>query len=632
MLHELLLALTGCDGDIILANDTKFYLDKDLPFLHDSEKEMIDELCQLGFYYRDLTIFVQQNSVQQHVLATNYDRTPPSAYARALCAGLDEILDAYMTSLTQIEQKVLNDPIMPLSYLKQALRDYEILFPILQKLVSQITNENLRGGYLLDFVHNKTFNGVPVIRNAMTRLIFHCNVAMLRHLSTWIVYGVLPDSKFSEFFIVEEKDANEKQSLSTADEKKRYLSTWNQHYKIQNEMLPPYMSMLLAEKILFIGKSIKVLQQSSRYDRKGSTQAIPQSELMQFAESIRAHEQSTKLHIVSFELTIDRIRTVVAKYLWDLIVIDSNLLGQLDAFKNYFLLSRGDLYQNFIEDSRALMSLLPPQNAEQDVKFLYKQAAKRSTAENDPFFERVRISLSPKRSNSSDLLEIWTELLILDYDVKWPLHLLFNTESIERYEMIFKFLFLIKRVQCEIQKAWHPLVHHKSGKEQSQEVTMLLLLRSRMAFLIDNLQFYLHADVLDVQYEILIKRINNTKDFEVALRAHEDYLKKIISQCFLNKKQIQVLKALFQMIMQLCEIVSNEFSSSFAERKRQEGGLSLMARVQQLAEAFDRQSNLLFQILSTQKVLSPHLAQLLVRLDYNKFFSNKVQADSMDSS
>jgi gamma-tubulin complex component 4 len=441
---------------------------------------------------------------------------------------------------------------------------------------------------------------------------------------------VLPEVKFSEFFIGEEKDPNERQSQSTADEKKKYLSTWNQQFKIQSDMLPPYLSLHLAEKILFIGKSIKVLQQISRYDRKGSTQSIPQSELMQYAESIRVHEQSSKLHIVSFELTIDRIRTSVSKYLWNLIVVDSDLFGHLEAFKHYFLLSRGDLYQSFIEDSRVLMSLMPPQHAGQDIKFLYKQAAKKSTAENDPHFERVKISLVPRRNTTTtDIMEVWAEVMKLDYDVQWPLHLLFTQDTIEKYDKIFKFLFLIKRVQFEVQNAWHPLVHRKKPGTQTKEVTMLLLLRARMSFLIENLQFYLHADVLDVQYELLTKRINDTKDFEVALRAHEDYLKKITSQCFLNKKQIQVLKKLFDMIMQLCALVTTEFAVDKEDRQEEEQP-NLSETIQELTREYDRQANLLFQILSGQKVLSPHLAQLLVRLDYNKFFSQSIKEEMSD--
>ncbi|KAL0476593.1 hypothetical protein AKO1_006098, partial [Acrasis kona] len=396
-------------------------------------------------------------------------------------------------------------------------------------------------------------------------------------------------------------------------------------------MLPPYIDIRLAEKILFIGKSIKVLQQSTQHDQSGSSQAITQQELLEFSNAISAHEKEQKFHVISFELVINRIRSVVSKHLWDLVVVDSNLFGQLAAFKDYFLLSRGDLYQCFIEDTQSIMSLLPLQNAEHDIKFYFKQAAKRSGAESDPFFEKFHVKFENNKNVSaqnqqqswSNTLELWTENLKLTCNVDWPLHLMFGSSVVEKYDKLFKFLFTIKRVQSQVHRAWLPLVQRK--RSLGRETTALLHLRSRMAFLIDNLCFYLHADVIEVQYEVLMERIKSTRDFEVALRSHEDYLQKIAAQCFLNKKQINVLYKLFDMILKLCYIVDSEYSSFEGALKLhvfdEDKSTNLYMKVQELAALFDAQSSLLFQILSGQKVLSPHLAQLLVRLDYNKFYS-----------
>lgn len=73
----------------------------------------------------------------------------------------------------------------------------------------------------------------------------------------------------------------------------------------------------------------------------------------------------------------------------------------------------------------------------------------------------------------------------------------------------------------------------------------LLMLRSRMGFFIDNLQFYLHVDVIAVQFKNLEDTILASKDFETVKRAHDIFLNTLIVQCFLNpqtnenQKQIQ---------------------------------------------------------------------------------------------
>ncbi len=52
MLHEILLALLGKPGNIILEYEDKFEIDITIDFLSDAEKKMINELCILGFYYK----------------------------------------------------------------------------------------------------------------------------------------------------------------------------------------------------------------------------------------------------------------------------------------------------------------------------------------------------------------------------------------------------------------------------------------------------------------------------------------------------------------------------------------------------------------------------------------------------
>lgn len=58
-------------------------------------------------------------------------------------------------------------------------------------------------------------------------------------------------------------------------------------------------------------------------------------------------------------------------------------------------------------------------------------------------------------------------------------------------------------------------------------------LRNRMLFFIDNLQYYLQADVLESQYSILINAIQNCKDFEFIQRSHSIFQANIMSLCFL---------------------------------------------------------------------------------------------------
>lgn len=62
--------------------------------------------------------------------------------------------------------------------------------------------------------------------------------------------------------------------------------------------------------------------------------------------------------------------------------------------------------------------------------------------------------------------------------------------------------------------------------------------RFHMSFLIDNLQFYLQADVLEAQFVELENKIKQSKDFEQIRFAHDTFLTKIQTQTFLLNKTV----------------------------------------------------------------------------------------------
>lgn len=213
------MGMAGHSGDVVIATDQCFQLDKDASFLHKSEKIVINSLCQLGYYYHNLKKFTDNyktlpyitlhKKYSQESVITNDEKQNKKKlslmYTTALCTGIDEILDSYLLALTKAEQQILKEPVMPLSYLKLHLSDYEILFPHLHDVTKTIEKENLIGGRLLDYLYTKSLSGIPIIKSAMQRLLFHCNAVLIRSITNWMVYGILPANS-DEFFITQVKD------------------------------------------------------------------------------------------------------------------------------------------------------------------------------------------------------------------------------------------------------------------------------------------------------------------------------------------------------------------------------------------------------------------------------------------
>lgn len=124
-----------------------------------------------------------------------------------------------------------------------------------------------------------------------------------------------------------------------------------------------------------------------------------------------------------------------------------------------------------------------------------------------------------------------------------------------RYNKLFQFLLTVKRIQMELQHAYSLLKCNK------QSLRLLFAMRAKMSFIVDNLQFYIHVDVIDSQFAHMQKLIQQSQDFEQIHKAHEDYLQTIGNQCFLHVKPIMnALYSMFYCCMQLCGMIRNSSS------------------------------------------------------------------------
>ncbi|ELT88090.1 hypothetical protein CAPTEDRAFT_198216 [Capitella teleta] len=138
-----------------------------------------------------------------------------------------------------------------------------------------------------------------------------------------------------------------------------------------------------------------------------------------------------------------------------------------------------------------------------------------------------------------------------------------------------------------------------------------------MAFLINNLQYYLQVDVIESQFSILCEKVNSVHDFEAIRLAHDHFLTSLLGHSFLFMKPMHHC---------LTEILS--LCTQFTQLMKQDAQLTDEhdQQLKHIQKTFQRQSGLLFTLLSgfRSQQSSPHLAQLLLRIDFNKVFSSAV--------
>ncbi|XP_047265188.1 gamma-tubulin complex component 4 isoform X4 [Capsicum annuum] len=638
MLHELLLALLGYTGDLIIdvreqqeqtgthiplspdapiSHQHTFKLAPDISFIQPSERDVIERIITLGFYYRELDRFAAKSRNLSWIRSPNESpllRTSQllkgktskhSVYRRAIANGIVEVLSVYRSVVLHIEQKLLSDSLPIVATLTQGLNKFFVLLPPLFELILEIERDNIYGGKLLNLLHKRCHCGVPELQICIQRLLWHGHQVMYNQLASWAVYGILHDP-YKEFYISSQDDKDSEQ-----------------------ESAPQFL-----EKLTRL--------------------SVADTSLNDWHLGFHISLESSEFHKRSFENAIDTIKTVAASHLWQLVVVRADLNGHLKALKDYFLLEKGDFFQSFLEESRQLMRLPPRQStAEADLMVPFQLAALKTIGEEDKYFSRVSlrmpsfgITLKPSPVDLSKVkvnkdgdsvghpdaslevsLDGW-DGISLEYSIDWPLQLFVTPEVLSKYQRIFQYLLRLKRTQMELEKSWAFAMHQdhidfaklrndsrKSSVSQHrrQRLRPMWHVREHMAFLIRNLQFYIQVDVIESQWNVLQSHIQNSHDFTELVGFHQEYLAALISQSFLDIGSVsRILDGIMKLCLQFCWKIENDESNRTT------------SELEHIAEEFNKKSNSLYTILRSSRLAgsqrAPFLRQFLLRLNFNSFF------------
>ncbi|URE26794.1 Spc97 / Spc98 family [Musa troglodytarum] len=415
------------------------------------------------------------------------------------------------------------------------------------------------------------------------------------------------------------------------------------------EMLPEYISMRVAESILFAGKAVKttgirqsVLKGSCRVqgflgtfvlerEIPQSTNLIaedllPQSEADKIDAMLKELKQSSEFQKRLFESAISSIRTIAANHLW----------------------------QCFLEESQ-LMRLPPHQStAEADLMVPFQLAALKTVSDEDKYFSRVSLRMPsfginmtttqvdfPKLKSNADgnlvplqgrtlaesSLDGW-DGVALEYSVDWPLQLFFTQEVISKYRKVFQYLIRLKRTQMELEKSWAAVMHqdhidfannrrdcknNSIPQHRRRRSLPMWRVREHMTFLIRNLQFYIQVDVIESQWNVLQAHLQDSRDFTELVGFHQEYLAALISQSFLDIGSVsRILDSIMKLCLQFCWIIEQYESNPN------------ISKLEHITEEFNKKSNSLYTILRSSRLAgsqrAPFLRQFLMRLNFNSFF------------
>ncbi|KYN34077.1 Gamma-tubulin complex component 4 [Trachymyrmex septentrionalis] len=570
----------------------------------------------------------------------------PGLYIRALFDGMDQALEPFRKEIIELENTVLNDNHTPLSLILCSVEKYTCLFSLLHSIIREIRTQKFHGCKLLQCLHQRMHTGIPEINVTLELMAHSVHIVFYKHLTSWLLYGHLEDPH-KEFFIQKISDCEKAlmhedrkniDARESINDKKIDVDMWD--YNVQMDILPSYIKPSLANKILTIGQTVIMFGNDPR--QKKDFNMIPKTENSvwgdkeyKYFRKLQNLQAKSVFNIVEFDRTINELKQCVTELLWHVAVEEAQLMQQLRLVKEFFLMGRGDLFLELIKLTTHILNKAPTSHTSRDINLAFQMALRKIHLNDESAIDSFNFVVPALPSENEDVNTDGTDLfdnekqdpnekrgwgmITLKYKVVWPLHLLFNPVALNDYNTLFRFLLRVKKTQIELWNLWSEHMHHKDFD------IGVIQLRNNLIFIVDNLQYYLQVDVMESQYAIMEVNMKNTRNFEDIQKAHSMFLANVMSQTFLlgsgaGKKN--PVNKLIHLLLRLCD-------DFILQASMWEVGNLLLTEKEELktlCETLDSVMDWLTKTLNRVRAQpsGEHLARLLLRLDFNRWFSKKI--------
>lgn len=481
MLHEILLSLSGQPSPLFSPSKGKDAVTQDdLPLLSPPEKALLESVAHLSQLHAQLRTHTSQIS---------------SAHRSVICRSVSTAiatthLGEFQKKILEVEKAILAEDsgyvggygIVPLSTIVGEFAPWTRRMEWLWEIVRFIQPENgatersygCTGGGLIDHLRAGSQTGYLDIKEMAVQLVTAAEMAWMKQLSMWLLYGNLPIYGKDDFFIQEDFGSEEDDAQFT----------------MHMDLLPKFVSAQTAGSILFIGKSLNHIRAKRKIFSGTSTAPVTlyQEHIEQLA-GLESPISSSKL-----STAVDWIRLSLSQSTLSKLLPLPRILEMLELLHNFLLLGRGEFAvalvshaDSRIEESRrrgplarsgALESFLVKDG---DVMTALAQAWAELFSlqkEEDPADEELelarellRLSVSDRKSHramtpsqaSGPVPEIsrvsFEDLLFptpttLTVQVRAPLDLFLSSSDIAIYSKIHSYLLGIRRAQIRLCDLW----------------------------------------------------------------------------------------------------------------------------------------------------------------------------------
>jgi len=448
----------------------------------------------------------------------------------------------------------------------------------------------LIGGALASRLHGYCRHGDPGIASFVQRIMHSVCTPLYSMLVRWVTHGELVDPH-KEFFVGIKVGVSEH-------------AMWQDMYFLRQSMLPSFLSLALAKKVLVIGKSINFIRACaqrmvSSHHRKAAkaemvikmkskgltdvdddgakgtderknndnpTTAPSSRDLAVVSIDEAAMEESLRALRYGGELrlweAVRQIALTCDNRLLHMMKTDFHLVTHLEALKKFMLLGQGDFVTALMDlvglELRKRASQLFRHNLNGMLDAALRSCTFSGQAEASVVLDRVGVRLL--ESSPGD---VGWDIFSLDYMVDAPLTAVVHADSLSKYRVAFHMLWRLQRVQWSLSAGWKLLMcfNHTRGTEMLPRLKPILhrctLHRARMTHVVNNLCAYLMFEVVESAWRALEDAITRATCLDDIIQAHNLYLSQIHERALLTSQHEALnlqLQQMLQSILRFCAL------------------------------------------------------------------------------
>ncbi len=353
MLQEILLCLAGHPSPLLRqpqAVESSAKPDEHVPFLSPPERALLSTVAHLS----DLHVKIKKHAAS---ISASHKSTICKAVASAITS---QQLQRFTKKIVDVERSILSKDagyvggyvIVPLSAVVGEFapwtRRLEWLWKVVRfmqhppELGTKSTSDTCTGSSVMKFLRQESLTGYTDLEEMALELVKTAEMAWLRQLSTWVLYGKLPSFSSEDFFIQPVRLDQEATGLALPE------------FSVHSDLVPDFVSPATASSILFIGWA---LNQVRARDKTMSTKGFSADPAMKLLPAHLEYLKTLNLPISSSRFThvVASIRLSTSQNALSQLLPLPQVLEILHVLQNFLLLGRGEFAMSLITNANKRM-------------------------------------------------------------------------------------------------------------------------------------------------------------------------------------------------------------------------------------------------------------------------------------